>query len=651
MKTNNIPTAFFLRRLGLGADKEHEGTVMLKLSKCETRAREIWHIFVFAAATMLVFSGSGRIARAADGDLDPTFGNGGKVITDISNNDNYGFAVVTQSDGKIIVAGQSGVYPVFHSALARYNSNGSLDQAFGNGGTVVASLDNGGDGLSALVLQPDGKIVAAGSVIHNNFTVGFVVARFNPDGSLDQTFGNAGRNVFNFGDPEAEGNAVVLQADGKIIVIGVSGAGSGSELNDFALARLNPDGSFDQSFGNGGRVKTHFDGQYNTGSRGSSGVLQADGKLIVGGSYKTEGVAREFALARYSMDGSLDATFGNGGKVTTSLGAADAFGFALVLHYNGKIVLAGYFDTGYHNHDFALARYHANGSLDTTFGNNGQVISDLFGGSDDIAYSLVLQSDGKLIAGGRTGQYPNFKFALARYNNDGSFDPSFGNGGSVLTDFGGFSSQSYSAALQSDGKILLAGYSISGGPGNFNTDFALARYLGAFQLTAAASRKTHGSAGTFDVNLPLTGAPGVECRDGAGNHTLVFSFNNQVVSGSVSITGGTGTISGPPIFTDNRMIVNLTGVADVQTLVLTLHNVTDNISRVLPDTAVSVNMLIGDTTGNNVINASDIAQVKGQSGSLVSNANFREDVTVNGVINGSDIALVKSRSGAAIPNP
>ena len=95
--------------------------------------------------------------------------------------------------------------------------------------------------------------------------------------------------------------------------------------------------------------------------------------------------------------------------------------------------------------------------------------------------------------------------------------------------------------------------------------------------------------------------------------------------------------------------MNLTGVADVQTLVLTLHNVTDNISRVLPDTAVSVNMLIGDTTGNNVINASDIAQVKGQSGSLVSNANFREDVTVNGVINGSDIALVKSRSGAAIP--
>jgi len=619
---------------------------MLELSKCGTSAGEIWRVFVFAAAAMLVFSGSGRIAQAGDGDLDPTFGNGGRVMTDISNNDNYGFAVVTQSDGKIIVAGQSGVYPVFHSALARYNTDGSLDQTFGNGGTVVAPLDNGGDGLSAIVLQPDGKIVAAGSVIHNNFTVGFVVARFNSNGSLDQTFGNAGSIVFNFGDAGAEGNAVVLQPDGKIIVIGESGAGSYSELNDFALARLNSNGSFDQSYGNGGRVKTHFNGQYNTGSRGSSAVLQPDGKLVGGGSYKTEGVAREFALARYNMDGSLDATFGTGGKVTTSLGTADAFGFAVALQPDGKVVLAGYFDTGSHNHDFALARYNANGGLDTTFGTSGQVISDLFGGSDDIAYSLVIQSDGKLIAGGRTGQYPNFKFGFARYNNDGSFDPSFGNGGRVLTDFGGFSSQSYSAALQSDGKILLAGYAI-----NSNSDFALARYLGAFQLTAAASRKTHGSAGAFDINLPLTGAPGVECRDGGGNHTLVFSFNNQVVSGSVSITSGTGNISGPPSFADNKMTVNLTGVTDVQTLGLTLRNVTDNLSRGLPETTVSVNMLIGDTTGNNVVNASDIAQTKAQSGQAATSTNFREDVTVNGVINGSDIALVKSRSGAAIPTP
>ena len=617
---------------------------MSKISKYEGNPGAIRRTFVVAAATLLTVVGSGSIARAADSDLDPAFGNGGRLTTDMSGNDDYGFAVVTQPDGKIIVAGQSGIYPVFHSALVRYNSNGSLDPSFGSNGIVVAPLDNGGDGLSALVLQSDGKIVAAGSVIHNNSTVGFIVARFNSNGSLDQTFGNGGRTVFNFGDPASEGNAVVLQSDGKIIVVGQTGAGSYSELNDFALARFNSDGSFDQGYGNGGRVRTHFDGEFNTGSTGRSAVLQPDGKLIVGGSYKTEGVAREFALARYNTDGSLDAAFGNAGKVTTSFGSADAIGFAVVLQADGKIAAAGYFDTGSHNHDFALSRYNTDGSLDMTFGSSGRVISDLFGASDDIAYTLVLQPDGKLIVGGRTGQYPNFKFALARYNNEGSFDSSFGNGGRVLTDFGGFSSQSYSAALQSDGKILLTGYA-----SNSTTDFALARYMGAIQLTSAVSRKIHGSAGTFDINLPLTGAPGVECRDTGGNHTLVFSFNNRVISGSVTVTSGTGTVLGAPTFDNNMMTVILTDVADAQTLGLTLHNITDNLSRVLPDSTVSVNILIGDTTGNGAVNASDIAQVKGQSGSPINSTNFREDVTVNGVINSSDIALVKSHSGAAIP--
>jgi uncharacterized delta-60 repeat protein len=164
-------------------------------------------------------------------------------------------------------------------------------------------------------------------------------------------------------------------------------------------------------------------------------------------------------------------TFGNGGKVTTNFGA-DAFGSSVVLQPNGNIVVTGYFDAGRTNHDFVLARYDKHGTLDATFGNNGKVITDLFGASDDISNALLLQADGKLVAAGRTGQYPNFKFGLARYNSNGSFDQSFGNGGRMLTDFGGFSSQAYSAAMQADGKILLAGYTI-----NSTIDFALARYL------------------------------------------------------------------------------------------------------------------------------------------------------------------------------
>jgi hypothetical protein len=159
----------------------------------------------------------------------------------------------------------------------------------------------------------------------------------------------------------------------------------------------------------------------------------------------------------------------------------------------------------------------------------------------------------------------------------------------------------------------------------------------------------HGGLGPFGIDLPLTGAPGVECRSTGGNYTVVFIFNNNVVSGGASTTEGTGSVSGSPTFVDNTMTVNLTGVADVQKLTITLSNVTDSFSQVLADTAVSVNMLIGDTTGNKTVNSSDISQTKAQSGTTTTSANFREDVTANGTINSSDISLVKSRSGFGLP--
>jgi hypothetical protein len=186
-------------------------------------------------------------------------------------------------------------------------------------------------------------------------------------------------------------------------------------------------------------------------------------------------------------------------------------------------------------------------------------------------------------------------------------------------------------------------------PGNNTSEFS--NCVSALQLIAAASRKTHGTAGSFDIDLPLMGQPGVECRTGGvnGNHTLVFTFSNNVVSGGANVTSGTGNVSGSPSFSGNTMTVNLTGVIDAQTITITLTNVTDSFGHVLPDTAVSMHVLLGDTTGNGIVNASDVAQVKAQSGSTVTNANFREDVTVNGIINAADIALVKSRSGTAIP--
>lgn len=412
-------------------------------------------------------------AGAAAGALDTRFGNGGIVLTDFSGNSDYGFAVKVQPDGKIIVAGQSGVYPLFHSALARYNGNGSLDQTFGIGGKVTAALDPDGDGLSAIALQPDGKIVAAGSLIENNFTTAFLLARFNADGSLDQAFGNEGRVVTRFGDPAAEGNDVVVQSDGKIIVVGMSGAGFYSELNDFALARYNSDGSLDDAFGNGGRLKTHFPGQFNTGSTASAALIQTDGRLVVAGTYKNEGTPHTFALARYNSDGSLDSTFGNGGTVTTRAGDGDAAAFAVVLQRYGRIVLAGY---SYSNQgrDFALACYRPDGTLEPRFGTGGLVATDL-SGTTDLAYTLAIQGDGKLVVGGLTGPYPQTDFGLARYSITGQLDQAFGIGGKVITNIGAGADQAYAVTLDMRSRIVMAGISIANGS---TFDFAVARYLG-----------------------------------------------------------------------------------------------------------------------------------------------------------------------------
>jgi hypothetical protein len=181
-----------------------------------------------------------------------------------------------------------------------------------------------------------------------------------------------------------------------------------------------------------------------------------------------------------------------------------------------------------------------------------------------------------------------------------------------------------------------------------DTDFSITAPL---VLSTAASRKAHGGAGTFDVNLPLAGQPGVECRSGGtgGDHTLVVTFNNIVVSGDATVTDGVGSIAGPPSFSSNTMTVSLAGVADAQTVTVTLSNVTDSSAQTLPDTLVSASFLLGDTNNNRGVNASDVSQTKAQVGQPISGSNFRSDVNANGAINASDTTIIKVAVGTALP--
>jgi uncharacterized delta-60 repeat protein len=267
---------------------------------------------------------------------------------------------------------------------------------------------------------------------------------------------------FNYSDDEAY--AIALQQDNKIIAVGYTDVNHSSS---FALTRYYPNGNLDTTFGNNGIVSTDW---YSCSVYDAK--LQADNKIIVVGSDSTEWSIGEFALARYNTDGSLDATFGNNGKVTTNFGFY-AEAFTLALQSNNKIIAAGIYDSGnFDNMHFALVRYNTNGSLDTTFGNNGKIMT-AFNGDYELANAISVQTDNKIIAAGMSNDATgNSYFTLARYTTNGSLDTTFGNNGKVITGFAGSNAAAEAIALQTNNKIVVAGY--SNGINNF--DFALARY-------------------------------------------------------------------------------------------------------------------------------------------------------------------------------
>jgi uncharacterized delta-60 repeat protein len=387
------------------------------------------------------------------------------VTTDFAGGSDLAFGVALQPDGKIVAAGTAtrGATIISDFALARYNPDGSLDATFGSAGKVTTDFGGDSDRAQSVALQPDGKIVAAGTTSTPGVSgADFALARYNPDGSLDATFGSAGKVTTDFG---GGAEAVALQPDGKIVAAGSASPGA-TIFSDFALARYNPDGSLDATFGSGGKVTTHFA----SGTDQAFGVaLQPNGKIVAAGTAHT-GTSYNFALARYNPDGSLDATFGSGGKVTTEFTANFDQANTVALQPNGKIVAAGRTGAGT-SHDFALARYNPDGSLDATFGSGGKVTTDFTGGSDQ-AFGVALQPNGKIVAAGTAHTGTILEFALVRYKKHGGLDPSFGSGGKVTTDFTGSNDLAFGVALQPDRKIVAVGDA-----GTVNSDFALARYL------------------------------------------------------------------------------------------------------------------------------------------------------------------------------
>src|SRR5262245_6524980 len=294
-------------------------------------------------------------------DLDRSFGSGGKVITDVSGRFDEIRAIVIQPDGRIVAVGVTGTAPDRDFALARYDADGSLDRSFGVSGTVVTDFQRGDDLALAVTVQSDGKLVAGGTASGD-----VALARYNPDGTLDRSFGTSGAITLDFGGDD-RALALSIQRDTKIVVAGVAGG------RDFAIARLDPNGQPDPTFGVTGRLTTDFSGNPDVAY---AIAIRPDSRIIAVG-YTGGFPLAQFAVAQYYADGSADSSFGVEGKATVGFGR-DARAHGVTLGNEGEITVGGFMNNG-SSTDAVFARLTPDGGLDTSFGVAGRVLTD-FGG-------------------------------------------------------------------------------------------------------------------------------------------------------------------------------------------------------------------------------------------------------------------------------
>jgi uncharacterized delta-60 repeat protein len=395
---------------------------------------------------------------------------GGWVTTSVGPGVASVSALVQQPDGKLVAAGSGETVGAGlnvkggYLALARYNLDGSLDTGFGHSGTVTTSLGPLISG-SALVRQPNGKLVVAGTNGSNDSNVKITLVRYTSRGSLDTSFGRGGKVVIAIGDGVTLNSIrawLVRQRDGKLVAFSAGYRGS---YTYFALVRYLSDGSVDTSFGHGGKVVTRIDQR---DYFPSALILQPDGKLVAAAGTSSAQNSGGFVLVRYKPDGSIDTTFGRGGKVT-GRGTTDNDTYeGLVFLRHGELVVAG---AGSYS-ALTLAAFNKDGKPVTTFGRHGKVTTVLsHDGSISYDGALIAAPDGKLVAVGEAdlGKSASPGSFIVRYTSHGRLDRSFGRGGEVTTVFDA-GSLSGAVLWQRDGKLVVAG---SGGS---RGSFALARF-------------------------------------------------------------------------------------------------------------------------------------------------------------------------------
>lgn len=410
----------------------------------------------------------------AAGDLDFTFDGDGIVTTAIGSSHDEATSVVIDMNGKAVVAGYSFDGSTYNFALARYNADGSLDSSFDGDGKVTTNFGFLRQAYAYdVVVDGSGRIVVAGEV-YNGSDFDFGLARYLPDGSLDSTFDSDGLVTTDINSSPNGANGLAIDSNGKIVIAGYTYSNGHTE---FAVARYDQNGTLDTSFDLDGVAIAPF----GTNASGAFGVvMDGNGKIVAAGTTCPSFCA--FAVARFNDDGSLDPSLTAGvdlGTFAFTVGS-DARGLDVALDSSGKILIAGEGNGGA-TADFAIARLNdSDGSLDSTFGTNG-IATVSFSAGIDRGQSLVVTPAGKIIVAGFASNGFNDDFALARFNNNGALDSTFGAAGKVTTPIGTGTDRVYGVAIDGDYNIVVAGVSNNGS----NNDFAVARYQEVSTLSAA----------------------------------------------------------------------------------------------------------------------------------------------------------------------
>ncbi len=553
-----------------------------------------------------------RLLLAGDGTLDTTFGNGaGYVTSAFGSTSPAGNGLVSEvvtPSGQILLGGTELVTPGPEFAVARYNVNGTLDGTFGStsgvpghvatpvgytaaGSQVLTSTATGGnialdttnDGFAGDIYQvgtsQDGPLTTAGNATQ------FTLLRYTSSGVLDSTFGNGGivttsiqTSSATFPNPNDQATNLVIQPDGKIVVVGFSTyPGAVGQL--MAIVRYNTDGTLDTTFGGGtGIVTTTFVGgneQYN------SVIVQPNGQIVAAG-YASVAGKNEFAIARYNADGTLDNSFNGNGEILQPFSSGGAIANSLALQSDGQIVVAGGVTTT-SGGSFAIARFNTNGSLDTSFGSlntpipgspsiPGGTVTPLVGtnAAGTAANSVLLQSDGKIVIAGVAQGVASgpTEFAMARLTNAGILDSTFGTAGVVLQSIGTVGDGATAIAHSGSGTFLVAGYS-SGATAALK-QFAIARFTGD---------PTSGSVGAGSSTVAVTPATGLTVNEGGSPGAISVSLNTAPAANV--------TISLSP---SNSSVAALT----VSTLTFTPQNF--NVPQVVGVLGVDDNIVNGNQT-------------------------------------------------------